>query len=423
MILKQAANGSDHLERLKELTVNKSNLGPSEKWSHRQEYECLRELILQDTGVLLSTNTLKRLFGKISSKSAPGKSTLNTLALFCGYKSYVDLIQSDPGQGAGDGLNHSKMYHKKTRLRIISGAAIFLVLLASFIVIRKANYRRMMDETKIVQVFEKGSVPFTQIYRYHVNSSALDTIYFQELDRNRIALSTRDSIFNWVHFVPGYRSVRFFAKEEVIWESEYKVNSDGWLFIFPWGSVEPRKYISLNNSDGEMGVSREMLEENHIDLDDDGGWVQYFNMRDFQTPGSAFAFESRIKNELAQGAQQCQDAIINLECEHMIFSVHFTQKGCQKFAELTIGDDYYDGERHDLTRLTLDLSQWQNISITVRDQVYSVYLDDQLLIEKPFSQIPGDLSGIHYSFRGLGKVDDIQVYDLSGALKYSEDFQ
>ncbi len=422
MIQKQAVNGSDHLERLKELMVKKSNLGPSGNWSNHQ-YECLRELILQDTGVLLSTNTLKRLFGKVSSSGAPGKSTLNALAIFCGYRSYMDLIQSDTNSEVGKG-NKSPNKHKRiTRPIMISGTGVLVVLLAFILVIRKANYSRMMAETKIVQVYEQGSVPFTQIYRYSVNPSALDTIYFQELDKGPIALSTRDSIFNWVHFVPGYRSVRFFARGEVIWESDYKVNSDGWLFVFPWGSLEPRKYISLNNQQDEMGVTREMLEENHIDLEDDGGWVQYFNMKDFQTQGNKFRFETRIKNELAQGAQQCQDAIINLECEHIIFSVHFTQKGCQKFAELTIGNDYYDGERHDLTGLTLDLSQWQNISIEVRDQVYSVYHDNQLLVAKTFAEIPGELSGIHYSFRGLGKVDDIKVYDSRGTLTYSEDFR
>ena len=52
------------------------------------DFESLSVLIERETGELLSASTLKRLYGYVSMKPVPRKSTLDILARFIGKKSY-----------------------------------------------------------------------------------------------------------------------------------------------------------------------------------------------------------------------------------------------------------------------------------------------------------------------------------------------
>jgi hypothetical protein len=413
----------DQLDRLRQLTKARSNLGPWEHWSHHQ-YECLRELIHQDTGVLLSTNTLKRVFGKIPSDSTASKSTLNTLAKYCGYADFVGFLKNTSGKTqSAQNLEKKKNKSPVNHPVLLISVGSLLILLVIFLGIRECRFHKALELAEITPAYEGGAVPFTQIYHYKFNPRALDSIYFREYEKGRIGLSTRDSVFSWVHFIPGYREVRFFARGKEIWKDSYMVRSDGWILISPWGSLEPRKYISLSDSSGTLGVSRDLLAKNEIDLSDDGGWVHYFNMKEYGVDGSAFSFQAKFRNKLTLGFQQCQDVIIRLECEQVLLTTHFTQLGCQKFAELSLGNERYEGEKHDLTALTLDFNEWQDIRIVVKDRHFRIYHDTQLLLDKELNTKPGKLTGLHFSFRGLGEVDDILIQDSQNQPVYSENFE
>jgi hypothetical protein len=55
------------------------------------DFESLSVIIERETGELLSSSTLKRLYGYVSMKPVPRKSTLDILARFIGERSYEDF--------------------------------------------------------------------------------------------------------------------------------------------------------------------------------------------------------------------------------------------------------------------------------------------------------------------------------------------
>ena len=65
-----------------------------------KDFEQLRDRIYIRQHVLISTSTLKRVWGYLDSKSKPRMTTLNTLAFFLGYTDYAAFCQSlgDDGQ-------------------------------------------------------------------------------------------------------------------------------------------------------------------------------------------------------------------------------------------------------------------------------------------------------------------------------------
>lgn len=411
----------DHeaIPRLQAQVCARFSYGPSEQWTHGL-YEELSEQVLQQTGVLLSANTLKRFFGKIKSSSAPSKNTLNTLAQFCGYESYYQFVQQEAA-GSPAPPEPLPAPPAPTRRR-----APWLVLGLLLGVAGAAGWwgffrpRPALPAMKFSIAEPAGQVPFTQIFKYRVPPAFADTIYFEEFEKGPIALSTRDSIFSYMHFVPGFRYVSFRGGGQLLWETTYQVDSDGWLFVFPHGGLEPRKYVPLAFEGGALQVTPDELAAHQIDLAQDGGWANYFHMQDYGVEGTAFTMETRFRNELKRGAQQCQDAIVTVECQHFLFAVHFTQQGCQRYASVQVGSRLYGGIKHDWTALTLDMGAWNQVRYRVAGGVFRVEHEGDTLLELPFQGEPGRISGLHFSFRGLGEVGHVAIKDGQGQVVYEE---
>lgn len=57
-----------------------------------KEFELLSQAVFRRTGVLLSSTTLKRLWGYLDEPVTPRRSTLDTLARFCGWPGYAQFL-------------------------------------------------------------------------------------------------------------------------------------------------------------------------------------------------------------------------------------------------------------------------------------------------------------------------------------------
>ena len=62
------------------------------KASTPRDFELLSEAICNRTGILLSPTTLKRIWGYLDEAVTPRRSTLDTLARFCGWQDYEKFL-------------------------------------------------------------------------------------------------------------------------------------------------------------------------------------------------------------------------------------------------------------------------------------------------------------------------------------------
>ena len=81
---------TEYLQLCIKLIEQKLKWRPADEWRN-YEFTELSEKILDATGVNLSVTTLKRVFGKLKYDSLPSTVTLNALAAFLGYESWMDL--------------------------------------------------------------------------------------------------------------------------------------------------------------------------------------------------------------------------------------------------------------------------------------------------------------------------------------------
>jgi hypothetical protein len=206
---------------------------------------------------------------------------------------------------------------------VLIATFIAVILTSAIFIFTNYQKEKLLEQMQFSQTWKEGFVPFTQIFKYQVSPAFSDTIHFIEHSKGGIALSTQDSIFSWMHFVPGFRKVSFTSGNRILWENTYMVKTRGWLFIFPWGGLEPRKYISLDSCKSYLTVSDELLNKNKIDLVQDGGWAHYFNAQNFNAEGTDFTLSTTFRNPIKTGTQQCQNVIVSVECETFEFRLTF----------------------------------------------------------------------------------------------------
>lgn len=60
-----------------------------------RHFETIVDAVFQRTGTLLSPTTLKRIWGYLNEPTTPRRSTLDTLARFCGWKNYAHFLSGD----------------------------------------------------------------------------------------------------------------------------------------------------------------------------------------------------------------------------------------------------------------------------------------------------------------------------------------
>ena len=92
------------IEALKKLTLKNAGF----ELKGRGDCEVLSQLILEKTDEFISYNTIRRLFGLVAYVK-PSINTLDSLARFNGYKSYVDFIKITPSIAYWS--EKEKLYH------------------------------------------------------------------------------------------------------------------------------------------------------------------------------------------------------------------------------------------------------------------------------------------------------------------------
>ncbi|MDE6297212.1 MAG: hypothetical protein K2L89_05135 [Muribaculaceae bacterium] len=92
--------------------------------SSPKQFEELAELIFHHTGRLLSPTTLKRIWGYIDEPLSTRRSTLDTLAKFCGWKDYEDfekgnIPEAESGPVGKNCINAESDMKRGDRIRLM----------------------------------------------------------------------------------------------------------------------------------------------------------------------------------------------------------------------------------------------------------------------------------------------------------------
>lgn len=424
-----AMNELDYLQYCKQLIEEELKWITSEKWKQR-DYLHLIDLIENRTGISVSLSTIKRIWAKGSS-GMPQMATLDALAGFLGYDNWLQFKEQHKDLALQKPKKNARILPVKA-LAFISG--ILLISLVVLFIIQRTTRQPQTgsltyhpDDIGFTCAFSAESgVPNTVIFDYDVSEVDADSFFIQqswdELQRERIHKTGKN--LTSIYYYPGVHKAKLIANDSIIKQTEVQVFTDNWLAMARDGYMDAIPVYIRNRrlgQNGELHVTKEDLEVNGADLNQET-LVSYYYVNDFVDVNSSdFTFKTRVR---------C-DSILNITCPHITIAilgeddmnfVPLTTKGCVGYVNVHMGDAMKNGRNADLSSFGVDIYQWQDIEVHVENRAASIYLNGELILELPFNKDIGKIVGFNINFTGSGAIDYISLRNKDQLTVYETGF-
>jgi len=100
-----------------------------------------------------------------------------------------------------------------------------------------------------------------------------------------------------------------------------------------------------------------------------------------------------------------------------------TPKGCSSEAKAQFGETILNGKTNDLSNLGMDVKEWQDVEIIVKDKKVTIRINNTEVLTTQYQQSSGMITGLGFISNGLPEVDSVSLKTLDGKDIYLNDFQ
>jgi hypothetical protein len=424
-------NEKDYIVLYRTLVEQKYLLGAEGKPKQR-DFEYLSQLIEETSKVKLSLSTLKRLW-KEDVTQVPHPTTLDALVSILGFKNWHDFKQANSNQV----VNHhppsdQNATPKKKWLLPVAATLGVGLLMTTFLVIQgfRSEKSKLNVPKDLIFTTDKTvsyGVPNTVKFTFDLKGMKADTFFIQQSwnDRDRFQIDPSKKFYSVTYYSPGFHWARIMANDEIRKIQKVHIQTDGWLPIVKYDIRDNQNFYPDPARMKDRGVLRipiEELERQHLDIRRDFV-LRYYNVRDFEgVTSSNFEMEMRMKCDSIRNVG-CPDMELGLIMEEGMFWIPMTSKGCVGNLALVVGERYKSGKDHDLSKLGVNVYDWQNLKVVNRNKNVSIYLNEELVDTVSYKTDFGKIKGMLLTFSGTGSVDHFRVSIPNGAEVYSEDFE
>ncbi len=428
-----------YLEKCKSLIEKKLDWPPNSEWKHR-DYETLSELIFEKTNTMISVSTLKRIWKK-SGENTPHPGTLNSFALFLGYKHWHDFKSSNKESGNSDiqSAEGSDTYSDPVSENFISKSVLrlALILVPVLVITVLLIFQGISDETDSInfdyvtfsskKVVTSG-VPNSVIFDYDISSIKNQDISIQQTwdTRHRVDITPEKKNHTSVYYYPGFHTARLLSGDKIIKQQSLHITTSGWMPLarYTLNDLIP-VYLPdakiINN--GRMYVSPKQLSTNNSDTRGIPNYVSYYNVRDFgNIDGDNFKLETSLKNDLKEGGTTGQYAQIIIMGENNRDLVPLSIPGVVSNLSLRFSENGISGKDNDLSVFGCDMSVWNDVSIDVNNKKVTIMFNGENIYNLEYENPIGRIIGLHFLFTGCGAVDFVKLLDQENNLIYSDEF-
>jgi hypothetical protein len=410
------------------MVAEKLNWRPAEEWRN-YEFTELSDKILDDTGVNLSATTLKRVFGKLKYNSLPSSSTLNALAAYLGFSSWMDFtsqvtLRKQPEQEPISIAKKKVLISKTAWITVAAIACVSIVLAFTFLPGKSATAILHPEEIIFTSKPLAEGLPNSVVFNIDLKGNRPQHSLIQQYwdSTKTVLLQPGQKEATGIYYVPGYFRAKLILDGKIIKEHDLFIRSDQWMATIEEDTGIPvyvkKEDLLLNNS---MEVDDDVLTT--IQQKKSPVWLTYHLVRPFQgLQSDNFSLETSIKNTYAEGPAVCKTGKIFVLCKKKAFIIPFTIPGCVSDINFKASELYYPGKSNNLVAFGADLSNWSEVKVKVKNRRLSIYLNGQLIREETYQQDAGEVVGLRFSFLGAGAVKYVTLSDAQDQPLYVESF-
>lgn len=405
----------NELLRCKAIIEDKLGWGKAESWQ-TADFDNLSELILKETGVSLSTSTLRRIWGRTEYNHLPSGTTLNTLARFAGSEDWRAFVRQHQPVGVTKNkvLSQAAVPITKNRLKQLVWTATGFVALILVGTLAFDSVEPQLE--KSAYSFESRSVtrgiPNSVIFTYDATASPTDSVFIQQSwDATKRALVNKSlHKYTAIYYEPGTYQAKLLVGKQVVKEHKLVVGTNGWTGLIE----QPKVPVYLKRDEflhsDHIGAGTRAIEKKNISLQPDPPLVKYFNVGNFEPIAiDDFSFSCELKNEYSEGAAACQLTYISLLTDDMPIVIPLSANGCVSELNLMSIDHYLSGKKADLSALGISFSKWVQVSCASSKGKIRYLIDDKQAFEFPVPSRPIKILGVEFGFRGTGSVRKIRL--------------
>ena len=409
-------SNSTDLLRCRLLIEQKLNWGDADHWT-AADFEQLQQQILDETGVLLSVSTLRRVWGRVDYRHLPSSTTLNTLARFAGFVDWRQFMQPPPPHLPPDHpIEEAPKPPTKTainwqKLGWLSGA-LGLISLIGFIWVRTRQPPLPTTPYQFSSQPVTRTIPNSVIFNYDASTAPTDSVYIQQSwDPTRRELVSRNGhTHTSIYYEPGFYRAKLVVGQQVVKEHLLLVPTQGWLGTITTSPVP----VYLTPTDfidgGLMRLTTATIRQKNIPLQPQAPLVKYTNVGNFSpVPVSDFTFSCRVKSEYSEGSAACQLAWVVLLTDEMPISIPLSAKGCISELVLVDGVRQVSGKTTNLSAFGVDFTDWIGVSCHSDGRKLYCRINNHLAYSARLPTKKTSIIGILYGFRGTGGVKQVRL--------------
>ncbi|TYA71960.1 hypothetical protein [Seonamhaeicola marinus] len=400
------------VKRCLEIIEKKLQWGDAQNW-HNDVFLELSEKIKDDTSVLLSVTTLKRVWGKVKYNSAPSISTLNTLAQFAGYTNWRDFKGSIEDKEKPNWF--SRTINPNMHIIIISAVVLALGFISVFSVANVSEDNSTQDFSKVKFNSQPvtNTLPNSVIFDLNLDGITSDSIYIQQYwdVTKTIKVNADQKQATGIYYYPGYFNATLRVDGKVVREHDLFIKSEGWLGTLDYKPVP--KYVDKANIVSQKisfpEVILEEIKQREKPLQSAFHYVDNFR----NVSGDNIKISQTVNTVLNEKWAVCQSLRIVILGSESAIIIPFSKLGCVSNLGLMMSDVYLSGKKNDLSMFGVDLSENQKIDIEIIDKNVTVSIADKIIYSGKYNTSIGRFVGIRYRFIGAGQIHELQIKDLN----------
>lgn len=410
-----AENTDTELQKCIHKIEEKLAWGEGKNWSSA-DFQQLSDLILQNTKVLLSSSTLKRVWGRVKYDGKPTTSTLNALAQFIGYENWRAFTVHEKNSTPYEDAPQQKVRRKKTFILWSLGAIALSFLVFSFF------YKTDKDHSPSSQplpakdfMFSSQpvvrSIPNSVVFTYDASKAPDDSIFIQQNwdPRRREKVSKENTKHTSIYYEPGYYTAKLVVSNQVVSEHPLLIPTAGWLGTIDHSPIPIylKQHEFVRKKELNASISNVLT---YVNPKVEQSMVKYFNVGNFEPVTVAdFSFTSAIKNNYSDGNNACQLSQIMLITDNMPIVIPLSAKGCVSTLNIMSVDQAVSGKNADLSKFGVNFANWVNVRCASNGRKIQYYINNDLAYELPLVSKNTKIVGLAFMFNGTGAVKKVEL--------------
>ncbi|ARS40323.1 hypothetical protein CA265_11920 [Sphingobacteriaceae bacterium GW460-11-11-14-LB5] len=415
---------SKHLKICSELISAKLGKPVMSSWVNA-DYIKLSALLLEETRVNISKNTLKRMFGKVKTEDSytPQKASLDALASFVGYSDWEDFfldhksiaedfesVTDQPVQISKD----KKSWPLKLKKYLLGIAVVLSMYFVGSLFFARGMESRL-KRVSLTCVNPDGEEVHSAVFKLKIPERLMDTASFTINfgDQTMDILSTdKKQIVHYYGIAGIYHAVLSYKGKPIDTTTVY-VKTNHWIARFTQATTSKNSKIKdIKSEQNLLHIEESKIKDIGIDTIQPF-YLTFQNIKRTGISGDNFELKARVFTSRIFPGVNCSEILFTVYGDSARHDLLILKPGCTAWAYACFSETRSDGSKYDLSSLGRDLRSGGDIRLLVRHKSVKFFLNGKQLFTTDYKKTIGNVCGLNFTFGGIGELRDISLRDLN----------